>query len=122
MQPLGPCSFPLDGTEQRDLMFPVAVVTLSTICVPSEDVVAREIEGDVIIVPLVAGIGEAEDELYTLNETGRAIWRLLDGRRSLASVVAALAREFEVSQVRLETDVLGFAGEMMRLRILAAKG
>jgi len=49
-------------------------VTMDTICMPSEDVVAREIEGDMIIVPLVAGIGNADDELYTLNETGKAIW------------------------------------------------
>jgi hypothetical protein len=42
-------------------------VTLDTVCVPSMDVVAREIEGDMVIVPLVAGIGDADDELYTLN-------------------------------------------------------
>ena len=40
----------------------------------SDDVVAREIEGEIIIVPLVAGIGDLEDELFTLNETGKAIW------------------------------------------------
>jgi len=33
----------------------------------SDDVVAREIEGEIIIVPLVAGIGDLEDELFTLN-------------------------------------------------------
>ena len=37
---------------------------------PSEDVVAREIEGEFIIVPLAAGIGDMEDELYSLNESG----------------------------------------------------
>jgi hypothetical protein len=58
-------------------------MTGNTICVPSEDVVAREIEGDMIIVPLVAGIGDADDELYTLNETGKAIWKKLDGQKSL---------------------------------------
>ena len=31
-----------------------AQVTLDAICTPSEDVVAREIEGDIVIVPLVA--------------------------------------------------------------------
>jgi hypothetical protein len=49
-------------------------VNLTTICVPSDDVVAREIEGEIVIVPLVAGIGDAGDELYTLNENGQAIW------------------------------------------------
>ena len=49
-------------------------ITSETVCAPSDDVVAREIEGEIIIVPLVAGIGDADDELYTLNETGHAIW------------------------------------------------
>jgi len=65
---------------------------------PSDDVVAREIEGEIIIVPLVAGIGDIEDELFTLNETGKAIWDKLDGQRSLADVVAELTPEFEEAE------------------------
>ena len=57
----------------------------------SDDVVAREIEGEIIMVPLVAGIGDLEDELFTLNETGKAIWEKLDGRRSLNQVIEELA-------------------------------
>jgi hypothetical protein len=93
-------------------------IGVATVCVPSEDVVAREIEGDIIIVPLAAGIGDADDELYTLNETGRAIWRRLDGHRTLGQVAAELADEFDASRTELETDVLGFADEMVRRRIL----
>ena len=52
---------------------------------------AREIEGDMVIVPLVAGIGDADDELYTLNETGKAIWKRLDGRRTIGDVARAIA-------------------------------
>ena len=59
-------------------------VSLQTVCAPSDDIVAREIEGEIIIVPLVAGIGDADDELYTLNETGQAIWAHLDGQKTLA--------------------------------------
>jgi len=60
--------------------------------VPSDDVVAREIEGELIIIPLVAGIGDMEDELYTLNDTGKAIWNLLDGQATLDEIISALAR------------------------------
>jgi hypothetical protein len=95
-------------------------VTLQTVCVPSEDIVAREIEGEVIIVPLVAGIGDADDELYTLNETGRAIWHLLDGQRTLLAVATALADEFEAPRSDLEGDVLGFAAEMVERGILTS--
>ena len=48
---------------------------LNAVCMPSQGVVAREIEGEIVIVPISAGIGETEDELYTLNETGQAIWQ-----------------------------------------------
>ena len=90
-------------------------------CTPSEDVVAREIEGDVIIVPLVSGIGDQDDELYTLNPTGQAIWQKLDGQRTLKDVAALLMSEFNAPLAELENDVLGFASEMVRRKILVAK-
>jgi hypothetical protein len=94
-------------------------VTLTTICKSSEAVVARDIEGDIIIVPLVAGIGNDDDELYTLNGTGKAIWQKLDGRRTVADVVDALAQEF-APRARIEEDVLGFCAEMTKLGILSS--
>lgn len=99
----------------------VTQINLNAVCVPSEDVVAREIEGEIVIVPLVAGIGDAEDELYTLNETGHAIWRKLDGARTLGAVVDALAQEFATPRADIESDVLGFASELTRRRILTVK-
>jgi hypothetical protein len=96
-------------------------ITLSTICTPSDDIVAREIEGEIVIVPLVGGIGDADDELYTLNPTGQAIWQKLDGQRSLSQVVASLAEEFDTPQADLEADVLGFASELARRGILAVR-
>jgi hypothetical protein len=96
-------------------------VTIAAICVPSDNIVARDIEGEVIIVPLVSGIGDADDELYTLNETGQAIWQKLDGVRTLGAVVDALAQEFDAPRAALEADVLGFCGEMTRRGILVAR-
>lgn len=91
------------------------------VCSASPDVVAREIEGDIVIVPLVAGIGDADDELYTLNETGRAMWDALDGERTLGDVVALLAEQFEADPAELEADVLGFADELVRRGILSVR-
>jgi Coenzyme PQQ synthesis protein D (PqqD) len=99
-----------------------APVTLDTVCGPSTGIVAREIEDEIIIVPLVAGIGDSDDELYALNETARAIWQKLDGRRTLREVTAGLAQEFDTPQTELEADVLGFAAEMARRGILAVAG
>jgi hypothetical protein len=96
-------------------------LTLESVCVPSDDVVAREIEGEIIIVPLVAGIGDADDELYTLNETAHELWNRLDGQRTLGDVAVALGEEFSAPLEEIQTDVLGFATEMAARRILAVR-
>jgi len=96
----------------------VTQLNLNVVCAPSEEVVAREIDSEIVIVPLIAGIGDAEDELYTLNPTGQAIWQELDGQRTLKDVAAALADKFDAPLANIEKDVLGFAGELTQRGIL----
>jgi hypothetical protein len=93
-------------------------ISLNSIYVPSEDIVAREIEGELIIVPLVSGIGETDDVLFTLNRTGRAIWDRLDGSRTLKEIVEELARDFKAPEGKIEADVLGLVGELAQRKIL----
>lgn len=93
-------------------------IHVDTIYVPSDNVVAREIEGELIIVPLVSGIGDLEDELYTLNETGKAIWDRLDGKRDMGGIVAALAQDYQAVPGEIECDVLGLVEELVRRRML----
>lgn len=94
--------------------------TANTVCVPSENIVAREIEGEIVIVPLVSGIGDADDELYALNETGIAVWKHLDGAKSLGQIVAILARGFDAEESTISGDVIGFASAMLDRGILRA--
>jgi hypothetical protein len=97
-------------------------ISLDSAYGPSEDVVVREIEGELIIVPLVSGIGDLEDELFTLNETGRAIWQRLDGLRPLRAVVNELAAEFDAPAGRIEEDVVGLLEELARRKMIVRKG
>jgi len=87
-------------------------------CLPSEDIVVREIEGELIIVPLVSGVGDMEDELFTLNETGRAIWEKLDGKKTLGDVIGELSEEYDASPGEIERDVIGLAEELLKRKIL----
>jgi hypothetical protein len=96
----------------------MTTVNLDSVYSPSDDVVAREIEGEIIIVPLAAGIGDMEDELYSLNDTGKAIWQRLDGKTSLRAVAAGLAQEYNAPQEVIEQDVIGLVGELTRRRML----
>ena len=95
-----------------------ADVRLDTRYSPSQDVVAREIEGEMIIVPLTAGIGDMEDELFTLNDTGRAIWHRLDGQKTLQDIVSDLCAEFDAPATEITQDVTGFTAELLKRRML----
>jgi hypothetical protein len=99
-----------------------AKVSLDGLYIPSEDVVAREIEGELIIVPLVSGIGDLEDELYTMNETGKAIWDRLDGKKKLREILAELSTEFEAPAGEIEKDLIGLVDELVRQKILVEVG
>lgn len=96
-------------------------VRRDAVYVPSDDVVAREIEGEVIIVPLTAGIGDMDDELYTFNDTGRAVWNKLDGERKLADVIDELAAEFDAEPDTLDRDVTGLVAELVKRRIVVVR-
>jgi hypothetical protein len=91
---------------------------LSKVYIPSGDIVAREIEGELIIVPVVAGIGDIEDELYALNDPGKAIWEKLDGKRTLNDIVQELFLEFESPKSQIEEDVTGLVEELLKRKML----
>ncbi len=93
------------------------VVRLDAIYAPSE-LVAREIEGEYILVPLSSGIGDMEDELYTLNSTARVIWNRLNGKRTLRGVVEDLAAEYNGPVAEIEVDVKGLVEELLKRKML----
>ena len=93
-------------------------IELDVAYIPSEDIVAREIEGELIIVPLISGIGDLEDELFTLNETGKAIWDKLDAQKSLRDIVEELSTEFEDPGGEIQRDVIGLVGELLKRRMV----
>jgi len=94
------------------------VVELDRIYAPSNEVVAREIEGEIIIVPLGGGIGDMEGELFTLNETGKAVWKKLDGKKRLSDLVKELQKEFEASEGAIAQDVIGLIEALLERSIL----
>jgi hypothetical protein len=93
-------------------------VEIDSAYIASEDVVAREIEGEFILVPLTSGIGDMEDEIYTLNETGRAIWERLDGKRSLREVAEDLKAEFEAQPGEIDEDVAGLVKVLLERKMI----
>jgi hypothetical protein len=85
---------------------------------PSEEIVAREVQGEFIIIPLTGGVGNLEDELFSLNQTGKAIWDKLNGKKTLKEISAELAKEYASSGAKVEKDVLGITAELLKRKML----
>lgn len=92
------------------------------IYITSEDVVARQIEDEFLLVPIASGIGDMEDALYTLNETGRLIWQKLAPQKTVNNLVDELAEEFDASRETINTDVCGILAELVRLNMVVDVG
>ncbi len=93
-------------------------VNLNSIYAPSEDVVARDVQGEFIIIPITSGIGDDNDVIFSLNKFGKAIWEKLDGKTSLKEVASALALEFKGSNTEIENDVLGLTEELLKRKMI----
>ena len=97
-------------------------IDLDKVYTPAEDVVVQEIEGEVVIFPLVSEIGDIEDELFTLSETSRGIWERIDGSKPLAAVVRELAEDCDGPPGIIEGDVVCILEELLERRMIVEKG
>jgi hypothetical protein len=87
---------------------------------PSDDIVVREIENELIIVPLTSGVADMENELYTLNETARVIWEKLDGKKSLQDIINDLSMEYNADKEQITADVVELTDELLKRKMLIA--
>ncbi len=97
-------------------------VFLNKVYAPSGDVVAREVAGEFIIVPIASGVGDMEDEIFSLNETGKSIWDKLSPAKSLKDVARELSVEFEGPLAKIEKDCVGLVQELLKRKIVIEKG
>jgi hypothetical protein len=119
---LHPHLHPIDPVNYPGVNISVMVsLTLESVCAPSDEVVTREIEDEFIIVPITSNIGNLGDELYSLNETGRAIWQLFDGKRTIHDVAINIAKTYLAPLDLITRDIMGLAMELEKMKILVCQ-
>jgi len=80
------------------------VLEPNSVFVHSESLVARDLAGEKIIVPVRGKVGDL-NSIYTLNAVANDIWNLLDGKRTVSQILEQLEYEYEVDPVTLTKDV-----------------
>ena len=88
------------------------------IYLPSEDIVVKEVQGENVIIPLREGIIDLESEFFKLNETAKAMWDKLDGRKTLKEIAQELSLEYEGLLKLIERDLLQLAEELLKRGML----
>lgn len=64
------------------------------------------IDDETVVMNLESG------EFFSLAGTAQSIWRLLDGNRDRAAILAALAAEFEAPEAEMADDFDAFLAEL----------
>jgi Coenzyme PQQ synthesis protein D (PqqD) len=87
----------------------------------NRDFVTRRIADETIIVPVVGGVGDL-DAIFTLNDVGSHIWRLIDSPTTVHAIVEEIGREFDVSPDRAEADVVEFLDKLAEAALIRPLG
>jgi hypothetical protein len=83
----------------------------------SRSVVSRVVGGETLIVPVRGKVGDLAS-IYSFNGTGSLIWQLLDTPRTLADLIDAVEREYDVDPNQARKDVTTFLKDMLSVGLL----
>jgi hypothetical protein len=93
---------------------------LDTVYFPLEDLVVKEVHGELLIIPLKAGKVDLENEFFKISETGKAMWDKLEDRKTLKEICQELKSEYDAPLELIEKDMLELVEELLKRRILVA--
>lgn len=83
-------------------------MTLSDRIAASQDVVAREVGGETVLLDLASGT------YFGLNEVGGRVWQMLDsGSATIGDLALAVTEEFAVDGEVAEADLLDLARDLL---------
>ena len=87
----------------------------------STDVIFREIEGEFIILPFHSGVGNIEDDMYSLNNTGKDVWKRLNGKKTLGDIIKEISLEYNAPYKQIKEDVVSLMLNLLEKKIIIKK-
>ena len=97
------------------------MIEMDSIYCISGDLVARNIEGEMVIIPLSSGIGDLSSEMYSLNTTGVAVWEKLDGKKNLNTIIAQIAADYDSPYDTIKDDVMKLISDLSEKKLIIKK-
>jgi len=88
------------------------MIDLTTIVTHSEEQVAAEIDGEIVMMSVAQG------NYYGLDAVGSRIWELIRQPCSVTALCDALLTEFDVDRATCEQDVLTFLNQLAEEKLI----
>jgi hypothetical protein len=79
-----------------------------------EEVAAKVIDGEAIIINLSNGI------YYSMDKVGGFIWEMIEGRHSLQTIVESISTRYDVSTEQARADVERLVAELVQENLVKA--
>jgi hypothetical protein len=95
-------------------MTPTTADPFSLIYRKDPAIVARQIAGEMILVPIRQNVGDMES-IFLLNETALLAWNMFDGSHTLADIRAQIVQEFDVDELRAGQDLLELVDQLVEV-------
>ena len=87
--------------------------------VRSDNVVARVIAGETLIVPVRRGVADLA-HLFSFNSVGSTIWEALEKPRTVEELVTVVADTYDVSPDKAQEDLQVFLSEAQTAGVIQA--
>ena len=96
-------------------------MNLERILYKKNDIVTRQIGGEVFLVPIHHTLKESQ-KLYVLNTIAQFIWEQLDGKQRLVDIKQAIIEEFDVGPGQLKDDMTRFIQHLEQENLISEAG
>jgi len=79
-----------------------------------EEIAAKVIDGEAIIINLASGI------YYSMDKVGGLVWEMIDEGRTLEEMLAVILARYEVSADQVKTDIEQLVNELLQENLVTA--
>jgi len=83
----------------------------------NHEVVCREIEGELIVVPIRCAVGDL-NSLYTLNSVASVLWDFMTEGHTIGEMVQRVCEEFEVTATQAQPDIETFLDSLIEEKLV----
>lgn len=90
---------------------------MEKVYVKSPDFVQRDVAGECILVPIRRTLSEPPC-IYVLNETGAALWRRIDGARTVQDIVTDFCEEYDGKPDQVMKDFVTLVDDLLSINAI----